>query len=73
MPASSPAAAACRHAPGPAAGALELGALCDIDPEKEKMCKEKYPEFPFFKDWKEMVDSGKVGRRRHDGAALSAP
>ena len=37
-----------------------LGALCDIDPEKEKMCKEKYPEFPFFKDWKEMVDSGKV-------------
>ena len=39
---------------------MELGALCDIDPEEEKMCKEKYPEFPFFKDWKEMVDSGKV-------------
>lgn len=37
-----------------------LGALCDIDPEKEKMCKEKYPEIPFFKDWKEMVASGTV-------------
>ena len=29
-----------------------LGALCDIDPEKEKMCKEQYPDVPFFKDWK---------------------
>ena len=37
-----------------------LGALCDIDPEKEKMCKEKYPEFPFYKDWKDMVASGDV-------------
>ena len=46
--------------PAPQPEHMELGALCDIDPEKEKMCKEKYPEFPFFKDWKEMVDSGKV-------------
>lgn len=37
-----------------------LGALCDIDPEKEAMCKEKYPEYPFFKDWKEMIASGTV-------------
>ncbi len=37
-----------------------LGALCDIDPVKEEMCKEKYPEYPFFKDWKEMVASGTV-------------
>lgn len=37
-----------------------LGALCDIDPEKEKMCKEKYPDVPFFHDWKDMVNSGKV-------------
>ena len=44
--------------PAPQPEHMELGALCDIDPEKEKMCKEKYPEFPFFKDWKEMVDSG---------------
>lgn len=46
--------------PAPQPEHMELGALCDIDPEKEKMCKEKYPEFLFFKDWKEMVDSGKV-------------
>ena len=25
-----------------------LGALCDIDPEKEKMCKEQYPDVPFL-------------------------
>lgn len=37
-----------------------LGALCDIDPAKEQMCKEKYPEYPFFKDWREMVASGTV-------------
>ncbi len=37
-----------------------LGALCDIDPEKEKMCREKYPEIPFYRDWKEMVDSDDV-------------
>lgn len=37
-----------------------LGALCDTDPEKEKMCKEKYPEVPFYSDWKEMVASGNV-------------
>ncbi len=37
-----------------------LGALCDIDPAKEEMCKEKYPEYPFYKDWKEMVASGNV-------------
>ncbi len=37
-----------------------LGALCDIDPVKEKMCREKYPEIPFYRDWKEMVDSDDV-------------
>ncbi len=37
-----------------------LGALCDIDPLKQAMCAEKYPEYPFFTDWKEMVASGKV-------------
>lgn len=37
-----------------------LGALCDIDPEKERLCKERYPEIPFYKDWKEMVTSGDV-------------
>ncbi len=37
-----------------------LGALCDIDPEKEKMCREKYPDVPFYTDWKEMALSGNV-------------
>ena len=37
-----------------------LGALCDIDPAKEAMCKEKYPDVPFYSDWKEMVASGDV-------------
>ncbi len=37
-----------------------LGALCDTDPAKEAMCKEKYPEIPFYKDWKDMVNSGNV-------------
>lgn len=38
----------------------ELGALCDIDEAKKKMCMEKYPEYPFYTDWKEMVASGDV-------------
>lgn len=37
-----------------------LGALCDIDPAKKEMCAEKYPEFPFYEDWKDMVASGDV-------------
>lgn len=37
-----------------------LGALCDIDPEKEAMCREKYPDVPFYRDWKDMVNSGDV-------------
>lgn len=37
-----------------------LGALCDNDPAKEAMYKEKYPEYPFYSDWKEMVASGDV-------------
>lgn len=37
-----------------------LGALCDIDPAKESMCREQYSEVPFYNDWKEMVASGDV-------------
>lgn len=37
-----------------------LGALCDIDPRREELCKEKYPDIPFFHDWKEMALSGTV-------------
>lgn len=37
-----------------------LGALCDTDPAKKAMCAEKYPDVPFFEDWKEMVNSSCV-------------
>lgn len=39
---------------------VELGAICDTDPAKKAMCEEKYPEIPFFTDYKEMIASGKV-------------
>jgi len=39
---------------------VEIGAVCDIDPEKKKLYLENYPQFPFFDDWKEMVGSGLV-------------
>jgi len=50
-----------------------LGALCDIDPEKEKMCKEQYPDVPFFKDWKDMIASGTVECHHHLRSSLPAP
>ena len=37
-----------------------LGALCDTDPAKKSMCEEKFPEYPFYTDWKEMIASGDV-------------
>lgn len=40
--------------------AIELGALCDIDPAVKARCAEKFPDVPFFDDWQEMVTSGKV-------------
>lgn len=39
---------------------LELAAVCDIDPAVKAKCAEKYPNVPFFEDYKEMVTSGKV-------------
>lgn len=39
---------------------MVLGAVCDIDQEKEKFCSEKYPGVPFFTDYKEMIKSGLV-------------
>ncbi len=37
-----------------------LGGLCDIDPAKQAMCREQYPDIPFYTDWKDLVDSGDV-------------
>jgi len=47
-------------ASGVQAEAIEVGALCDIDPAVEAKCAEKYPGIPFFQDWQELVTSGKV-------------
>ncbi len=38
----------------------ELGALCDNDPKVEAQVKEKFPDVPFYSDWKEMIHSGNV-------------
>ena len=37
---------------------MTLGALCDIDPDVESYCQEHYPDTPFYKDYKEMIQSG---------------
>lgn len=37
---------------------MTLAALCDISPEREKFIKENFKDVKFFKDWKEMIDSG---------------
>lgn len=39
---------------------MVLGALCDISEEREKFCREKYPDVKFFKDYKEMFKSGEI-------------
>lgn len=39
---------------------VDLGALCDIDEKVEAKCKEEFPGVPFFKDYKEMIESGLV-------------
>lgn len=39
---------------------IELGALCDTDPAVKARCAERYPDAPFYEDWKAMVTSGKV-------------
>lgn len=39
---------------------MELVGICDIDPEKIDIAKEKYPSVETYEDYKEMVTSGKV-------------
>lgn len=39
---------------------MELGALCDIDAEVEKKCRNEFPEVAFYGDYKEMIESGKI-------------
>jgi len=37
-----------------------LGAICDTDPLKKAAANEKYPDVPFFDNYIEMMESGKV-------------
>ncbi|MGP4042472.1 Gfo/Idh/MocA family protein [Gracilibacillus sp. D59] len=39
---------------------MELGAICDIDPEKKKRADQEFPGVPFYEDYMEMLASGDV-------------
>ncbi|MBU8906341.1 Gfo/Idh/MocA family protein [Desertibacillus haloalkaliphilus] len=39
---------------------MEIGAICDIDPEKKKVAEEKYPGAPFYENYIDMLESGNV-------------
>src|SRR4051812_49017690 len=39
---------------------MVLGAICDIDPAKKELAAEKYPEVPFYENYIDMLESGKV-------------
>lgn len=39
---------------------MEIGAICDIDPEKKAVAEEKYPDVPFYNNYIEMLESGDV-------------
>ncbi|WP_436861622.1 Gfo/Idh/MocA family protein [Staphylococcus caeli] len=39
---------------------LEIGAICDIDPEKKALAAEKYPDITFYENYIDMLESGDV-------------
>ena len=39
---------------------MEIGAICDIDPEKKALAAQKYPDAPFYDDYIAMMESGNV-------------
>ncbi|WP_085993642.1 Gfo/Idh/MocA family protein [Oceanobacillus senegalensis] len=39
---------------------MEIGAICDTDPEKKKEAEEKYPNVPFYNNYIDMLESGDV-------------
>lgn len=39
---------------------IEIGAICDVDPEKQAEAEEKYPGIPFYSNYIEMLESGNV-------------
>lgn len=44
--------------PAPCPPHCALGAICENDPAKAAVIQEKFPDVPFFTDWKEMIASG---------------
>jgi UDP-N-acetyl-2-amino-2-deoxyglucuronate dehydrogenase len=39
---------------------MVIGAICDNDPAKKELSAEKYPEVPFFNNYIDMMESGRV-------------
>ncbi|WP_153738724.1 Gfo/Idh/MocA family protein [Aquibacillus halophilus] len=39
---------------------MEVGAICDIDPDKKALATEKHPDAPFYDNYTEMIESGNV-------------
>ncbi|PWU69492.1 Gfo/Idh/MocA family protein [Gracilibacillus dipsosauri] len=39
---------------------MELGAICDHDPQKRKLAEERYPETPFYENYLDMLESKNV-------------
>ena len=35
-----------------------LGAICDIDPARRELAKQKFPDYPVFEDYRDMIASG---------------
>lgn len=47
---------------------MSLGAVCDISPDRQQYCKEKFAEVPVFTDYKQMFSSGLI-----DAVIVSTP
>ncbi|WP_407271864.1 Gfo/Idh/MocA family protein [Radiobacillus sp. PE A8.2] len=39
---------------------MEIGAICDIEEEKQEAAKQQYPNVPFFNNYTDMLESGNV-------------
>ncbi|MFC4389075.1 Gfo/Idh/MocA family protein [Gracilibacillus marinus] len=39
---------------------MEIGAICDIDPDKKKRVEDAFPNVPFYSDYIEMIESGNI-------------
>jgi len=39
---------------------IKIGAICDNDPDKKQIVNDKYPNIPFYDNYKDMLESGDV-------------